>query len=113
MKNSFISACQRLFTSVAAIAHEAKLPLLVDATFTTPYLLKPFAHGAEMFAHGYTFGGHPVSTAEGLANLQAIEDALRIGRDLTSQFEKRMDLGAVIDRAAGALGQPRGDHDVI
>src|SRR5262249_57491717 len=32
--------------SVAEIAHAAKLPLLVDSTFTTPYLLKPFDHGA-------------------------------------------------------------------
>src|SRR6185369_11630608 len=34
--------------SVARIAHDAKVPLLVDATFTTPYLLKPFAHGADL-----------------------------------------------------------------
>src|ERR1044071_6657663 len=34
--------------SVAAIAHEQKLPLLVDATFTTPFLLKPFDHGADL-----------------------------------------------------------------
>src|SRR6186997_663673 len=30
---------------VAELAHEHGLPLLVDATFTTPYLLQPFAHG--------------------------------------------------------------------
>src|SRR6187431_3424089 len=34
--------------SVAAIAHAAKLPLLVDATFTTPWLMKPFDHGADL-----------------------------------------------------------------
>src|SRR2546425_3074555 len=34
--------------SVAAIAHEAKLPLLVDSTFTTPYLMQPFALGADL-----------------------------------------------------------------
>src|SRR5499425_2549838 len=33
--------------AVAAIAHEAKLPLLVDSTFTTPCLLRPFDHGAD------------------------------------------------------------------
>src|SRR5881296_999625 len=33
--------------AVAAIAHEAKLPLLVDSTFTTPYLMQPFALGAD------------------------------------------------------------------
>src|SRR4051812_36590998 len=49
--------------SVAAIAHEAKLPLLVDATFTTPYLLKPFAHGADLLYHSATkfLGGHGVA----------------------------------------------------
>ncbi|MFN2644233.1 MAG: O-acetylhomoserine aminocarboxypropyltransferase, partial [Burkholderiales bacterium] len=46
--------------SVAEIAHRAKLPLLVDATFTTPYLLKPFAHGADLLYHSATkfLGGH-------------------------------------------------------
>ena len=49
--------------SVAAIAHEAKLPLVVDATFTTPYLLKPFAHGADLLYHSATkfLGGHGVA----------------------------------------------------
>jgi adenosylmethionine-8-amino-7-oxononanoate aminotransferase len=37
-------------------------------------LMEPFLHGSEMFAHGYTFGGHPVSTAVGLKNLQIFEE---------------------------------------
>jgi O-acetylhomoserine (thiol)-lyase len=51
--------------SVAAIAHDAKVPLLVDATFTTPYLLKPFAHGADLLYHSATkfLGGHGVAIA--------------------------------------------------
>src|ERR1700704_3399175 len=51
--------------SVSAIAHAAKLPLLVDATFTTPYLLKPFAHGADLVYHSATkfLGGHGVAIA--------------------------------------------------
>src|SRR5437868_4627446 len=46
--------------SVAEIAQRAKVPLLVDATFTTPYLLKPFAHGAHLLYHSATkfLGGH-------------------------------------------------------
>src|SRR6266853_417930 len=50
-------------SSVAAIAHEAKLPLSVDATFTTPYLLKPFDHGADLVYHSATkfLGGHGVA----------------------------------------------------
>ena len=48
---------------VAAIAHEYKLPLMVDATFTTPYLLKPFDHGADLLFHSATkfLGGHGVA----------------------------------------------------
>ena len=39
---------------VAALAHEAHLPLMVDATFTTPYLLRPFEHGADLVFHSAT-----------------------------------------------------------
>jgi O-acetylhomoserine (thiol)-lyase len=51
--------------SVAAIAHEARLPLLVDATFTTPVLQKPFALGADILYHSATkfLGGHGVAIA--------------------------------------------------
>jgi adenosylmethionine-8-amino-7-oxononanoate aminotransferase len=35
--------------------------------------MEPFLQGHSSFAHGYTFGGHPVSTAVGLANLDAFE----------------------------------------
>ncbi|HEX2197165.1 MAG TPA: O-acetylhomoserine aminocarboxypropyltransferase, partial [Burkholderiales bacterium] len=49
--------------SVAAIAHEAKLPLLVDATFTTPCLMRPFDLGADLLYHSATkfLGGHGVA----------------------------------------------------
>ena len=45
---------------VSAIAHEAGVPLLVDSTFTTPYLMKPFEHGADLLYHSATkfLGGH-------------------------------------------------------
>ena len=51
--------------SVAAIAHEAKVPLLVDTTFTTPYLMKPFELGADLLYHSATkfLGGHGVAIA--------------------------------------------------
>ncbi len=39
---------------VAAIAHTHFLPLMVDATFTTPYLLRPFDHGADLIYHSAT-----------------------------------------------------------
>ncbi len=46
--------------AVAAIAHSHHLPLLVDSTFTTPYLLKPIEHGADVVCHSLTkwLGGH-------------------------------------------------------
>ena len=40
--------------SVAAIAHENHLPLMEDSTFTTPYLLKPLDHGADLVFHSAT-----------------------------------------------------------
>ena len=39
---------------VADLAHEHGLPLLVDSTFTTPYLIKPFEHGADLVYHSAT-----------------------------------------------------------
>jgi len=39
---------------IAAIAHEHYLPLMVDSTFTTPYLLRPFEHGADLVFHSAT-----------------------------------------------------------
>ena len=47
---------------VSAIAHASGLPLLVDATFTTPYLLRPFDLGADLVFHSATkfLGGHGV-----------------------------------------------------
>jgi O-acetylhomoserine (thiol)-lyase len=47
---------------VAALAHEHGLPLLVDSTFTTPWLLRPFEHGADLVFHSATkfLSGHGV-----------------------------------------------------
>lgn len=39
---------------VAEIAHAHDIPLLVDSTFTTPYLIKPFDHGADLVMHSAT-----------------------------------------------------------
>jgi O-acetylhomoserine (thiol)-lyase len=40
--------------TISAIAHEARVPLLVDSTFTTPWLMKPIAHGADLVFHSAT-----------------------------------------------------------
>ena len=46
--------------AVSAIAKRHGLPLVVDATFATPYLLRPFEHGADIVVHSLTkwLGGH-------------------------------------------------------
>jgi O-acetylhomoserine (thiol)-lyase len=46
--------------TVSAIAHERGLPLLVDSTFTTPWLMRPFDHGADLVFHSATkfLSGH-------------------------------------------------------
>lgn len=45
---------------IAEIAHAAKVPLLVDSTLTTPWLLQPLAHGADLVCHSATkfLSGH-------------------------------------------------------
>jgi len=40
--------------ALAELAHSQHLPLMVDATFTTPYLLKPLDHGADLVFHSAT-----------------------------------------------------------
>jgi O-acetylhomoserine (thiol)-lyase len=46
--------------AVAAVAHKHGLPLIVDATFTTPYLLRSIEHGADIVVNSLTkwLGGH-------------------------------------------------------
>ena len=48
---------------VAQVAHDAALPLMVDSTFTTPYLMRPFDLGADLIYHSATkfLGGHGVA----------------------------------------------------
>lgn len=46
--------------AIAAIAHKHGIPLIVDNTFATPYLLQPIAYGADIVVHSATkfIGGH-------------------------------------------------------
>lgn len=46
--------------AVAKIAHAHKIPLVVDSTFATPYLLRPFQYGADIVVHSASkfIGGH-------------------------------------------------------
>lgn len=46
--------------AVAKIAHSHKIPLIIDNTFGTPYLIRPIEHGADVVVHSATkfLGGH-------------------------------------------------------
>lgn len=45
---------------IVSIAHKHKIPLVVDSTFATPYLVRPFEYGADIVVHSATkfIGGH-------------------------------------------------------
>jgi O-acetylhomoserine (thiol)-lyase len=49
--------------AVADVAHARGLPLMVDSTFATPYLCRPFEHGADIVMHSVTkfLGGHGIA----------------------------------------------------
>ncbi|MDR2108591.1 MAG: aminotransferase class V-fold PLP-dependent enzyme, partial [Coriobacteriales bacterium] len=49
--------------AIAQIAHAAGIPLIVDNTFATPYLVRPFEYGADIVVHSATkfIGGHGTS----------------------------------------------------
>ena len=56
--------------AVAAVAHAAKLPLMLDCTFCTPYLFRGFDHGADLVMHSATkwIGGHGVAIGGALVD---------------------------------------------
>jgi len=70
--------------SVAGIAHANGIPLLVDSTFTTPWLIRPFEHGADLIVHSATkfLSGHGVVIGGVLV------DAGRFDWDAPSSREK-------------------------
>ncbi len=51
------------FEKAATLAHDAGIPLIVDSTFATPTLCRPFEHGADIVTHSTTkyFDGHATS----------------------------------------------------
>jgi adenosylmethionine-8-amino-7-oxononanoate aminotransferase len=70
-------------------------------------LFEPFRHGKAMFAHGYTFGGHPVSAAVALANLDLFEREDLTGHVLRNQDAFRATLERLRDLPI--VGDIRGD----
>lgn len=69
--------------AVAEVAHAAGLPLLVDATLTTPYLLRPLDHDADLVMHSVTkfLGGH------GIAVGGVLVDGGRFDWEASGKFE--------------------------
>ncbi len=53
------------FEAVSTVAHQAGVPLVVDNTVPTPYLIRPFEHGADIVVHSATkyLGGHGTAIA--------------------------------------------------
>lgn len=51
--------------AVAQVAHDNGIPLMIDNTFATPYLFRPFEHGCDIIMHSATkfLGGHGVAVA--------------------------------------------------
>jgi O-acetylhomoserine (thiol)-lyase len=56
--------------AVADVAHQAGLPLMIDATFATPYLCRPIEHGCDIVMHSATkwLGGHGVAIGGALVD---------------------------------------------
>jgi adenosylmethionine-8-amino-7-oxononanoate aminotransferase len=80
----------------------------IGGMIARPHLMEPFLHGDSTFLHGITFGGHPVSCAVALANLDLIEregllENVRKNEDaFRATLEKLYDLPIVGDvRGAG------------
>ena len=68
---------------VAEVAHAAGVPLMIDATFCTPYLCRPVEHGADLVMHSVTkwLGGH------GVAIGGALIDSGRFDWEASGKFE--------------------------
>jgi adenosylmethionine-8-amino-7-oxononanoate aminotransferase len=80
----------------------------MGAMFVSDRIAEPFMHGTAMFAHGFTFGGHPVACAVAMANLDIFEredlcgHVLRKEQEFRSTLESLRDLPIVGDvRGAG------------
>ena len=75
----------------------------IGAMIATDRIMEPFLQGNNSFAHGYTFGGHPVSAAVALANLDIFEreklneHVQQTGPDFRRTLEKLSDLPIVGD----------------
>ncbi len=69
----------------------------MGAVIVSDRIAEPFQHGASSFVHGFTFGGHPVSAAVALANLDAFEAEGVIDNVRAHEAEFRATLETLLD----------------
>jgi adenosylmethionine-8-amino-7-oxononanoate aminotransferase len=79
----------------------------LGAAIISDRVFEPFAQGTTAFPHGYTFGGHPVSCAVGLANLDLFEREDLLGNVLRQESAFRRTLEQLYDLPI--VGDVRGD----
>ncbi|GEP33105.1 aspartate aminotransferase family protein [Nocardioides szechwanensis] len=79
----------------------------LGAMIASDRLMEPFLEPGAMFAHGYTFGGHPVSTAVALENLRIFEEEKVLDNVLANQDGFRATLERLKDLPI--VGDVRGD----
>ncbi|AFT99737.1 bifunctional o-acetylhomoserine/o-acetylserine sulfhydrylase [Nocardia brasiliensis] len=68
---------------IADVAHAAGVPLIVDNTVATPYLIQPFAHGADIVVHSATkyLGGHGSAIAGVIVDGGTFDWTVRSGEE--------------------------------
>ncbi|MFV2019808.1 aspartate aminotransferase family protein [Micromonospora sp. LOL_023] len=79
----------------------------LGAMIASDRLIEPFLHGTESFAHGITFGGHPVSCAVALANLEIFAREDLVGHVRANESAFRATLEKLYDLPI--VGDVRGD----
>jgi len=79
----------------------------IGAMIASDRLMEPFLHGSNYFAHGYTFGGHPVSSAVAMNNLDIFEREDLLGNVLANEKGFRTTLEKLHDLPI--VGDVRGD----
>jgi adenosylmethionine-8-amino-7-oxononanoate aminotransferase len=79
----------------------------IGACITSDRLVQPFLEGTTYFPHGYTFGGHPVSSAVAMANLDIFESEGLNQRVLDNENAFRTTLEKLLDLPI--VGDVRGD----
>ena len=79
----------------------------LGAAIISDRIFEPFSKGTASFPHGYTFGGHPVSCAVALANLDVFESEDLLGNVLRNENAFRSTLERLLDLPI--VGDVRGD----